>query len=206
MKEDVLEQIVDDYLRLNGYFTTHNVPFKPHTGACRLREPRGLGSIRHRHRRVPASVDERRQGHRCVMQVMAGQFQPTGQAQRDAREPAEEQPHKTAPLPRTVAAKVVKRVPRRGNESLARAHSPTASPLHCSTVRTPNTPRRCGRANHASGTTSTVARSASSPLEEMRSKVIQQANTHPAPSEIGRSAQLLKAARLQGEAGMKVSA
>lgn len=29
MKEDVLEQIVDDYLQLNGYFTIHNVRFKP---------------------------------------------------------------------------------------------------------------------------------------------------------------------------------
>lgn len=29
MKEDVLEQIVDDYLQLNGYFTVHNVRFRP---------------------------------------------------------------------------------------------------------------------------------------------------------------------------------
>jgi hypothetical protein len=29
MKEDVLEQIVDDYLQLEGYFTTHNVRFRP---------------------------------------------------------------------------------------------------------------------------------------------------------------------------------
>lgn len=29
VKEDVLEQIVDDYLQFNGYFTTHNVRFKP---------------------------------------------------------------------------------------------------------------------------------------------------------------------------------
>jgi hypothetical protein len=29
MKEDVLEQIADDYLQLKGYFTTHNVPFRP---------------------------------------------------------------------------------------------------------------------------------------------------------------------------------
>jgi hypothetical protein len=31
MKEDVLEQIVDDYLQFKGYFTTHNVRFKPRT-------------------------------------------------------------------------------------------------------------------------------------------------------------------------------
>ena len=29
MKEDVLEQVVDDYLQFNGYFTTHNVRFRP---------------------------------------------------------------------------------------------------------------------------------------------------------------------------------
>lgn len=29
MKEDVLEQIVDDYLQFKGYFTTHNLRFKP---------------------------------------------------------------------------------------------------------------------------------------------------------------------------------
>ena len=29
MKEDVLEQLVDDYLQAKGYFTTHNVKFKP---------------------------------------------------------------------------------------------------------------------------------------------------------------------------------
>ena len=29
MKEDILEQIVDDYLQFNWYFTTHNVRFKP---------------------------------------------------------------------------------------------------------------------------------------------------------------------------------
>lgn len=29
MKEDVLEQIVDDYLQFKGYFTTHNVRFRP---------------------------------------------------------------------------------------------------------------------------------------------------------------------------------
>ena len=29
MKEDILEQIVDDYLQFKGYFTTHNLRFKP---------------------------------------------------------------------------------------------------------------------------------------------------------------------------------
>lgn len=29
MKEDVLEQVVDDYLQFKGYFTIHNVRFRP---------------------------------------------------------------------------------------------------------------------------------------------------------------------------------
>lgn len=29
MKEDVLEQVVEDYLQLKGYFTRHNLKFKP---------------------------------------------------------------------------------------------------------------------------------------------------------------------------------
>jgi hypothetical protein len=29
MKEDVLEQVVDDYLMHKGYFTRHNIRFKP---------------------------------------------------------------------------------------------------------------------------------------------------------------------------------
>jgi hypothetical protein len=29
MKEDVLEQVVDDYLKFRGYFTVHNVSFRP---------------------------------------------------------------------------------------------------------------------------------------------------------------------------------
>lgn len=29
MKEDILEQVVGDYLKFKGYFTTHNVRFRP---------------------------------------------------------------------------------------------------------------------------------------------------------------------------------
>jgi hypothetical protein len=31
MKEDILEQLVDDYLKFNGFFTLHNVKFQPST-------------------------------------------------------------------------------------------------------------------------------------------------------------------------------
>lgn len=32
MKEDILEQVVDDYLQTKGYFTRHNIKFRPHKG------------------------------------------------------------------------------------------------------------------------------------------------------------------------------
>ena len=32
MKEDILEQLVDDYLQAKGYFTQHNLKFKPRKG------------------------------------------------------------------------------------------------------------------------------------------------------------------------------
>lgn len=34
MKEDVLEQVVEDYLQLKGYFTRHNLKFKPAKGSA----------------------------------------------------------------------------------------------------------------------------------------------------------------------------
>jgi hypothetical protein len=33
MKEDILEQLVDDYLQAKGYFTQHNLKFKPLAGS-----------------------------------------------------------------------------------------------------------------------------------------------------------------------------
>ncbi len=38
MKEDILEQLVDDYLQSQGYFTMHNVKFKP------MKEAKGYNS------------------------------------------------------------------------------------------------------------------------------------------------------------------
>jgi hypothetical protein len=32
MKEDILEQVVDDYLQARGYFTRHNIKFRPRKG------------------------------------------------------------------------------------------------------------------------------------------------------------------------------
>jgi hypothetical protein len=48
MKEDVLEQVVDDYLKFRGYFTIHNVSFKPSVAAADYEASKD---------RVPSDVD-----------------------------------------------------------------------------------------------------------------------------------------------------
>lgn len=48
MKEDVLEQVVDDYLQFNGYFTQHNIRFRPDPA-----HPNYVAD----HDRVPSDVD-----------------------------------------------------------------------------------------------------------------------------------------------------
>lgn len=71
MKEDVLEQIVDDYLQFKGYFTTHNVRFRP-----RPDHPEYVGDLD----RVPSDVDvvgyhPRRTGVGRVMVVTCKSYQ-----------------------------------------------------------------------------------------------------------------------------------
>src|ERR1035437_10292312 len=62
MKEDILEQLVDDYLQNEGYFTMHNVKFKPTKEAIGYESKKdsvasdidviGLNPHRRGHRRV----------------------------------------------------------------------------------------------------------------------------------------------------------
>jgi hypothetical protein len=65
VKEDVLEQVVDDYLKFRGVFTIHNVPFKP-----RLEHP----DYKPQQDSVPSDIDvlgyhPRRRGRNKVMVV-----------------------------------------------------------------------------------------------------------------------------------------
>jgi hypothetical protein len=71
VKEDVLEQIVDDYLQLQGYFTMHNVRFKP--------SPDQVGYDKRQHS-VTSEVDvlglhPNRQGHERVAVVSCKSWQ-----------------------------------------------------------------------------------------------------------------------------------
>ena len=48
MKEDILEQLVDDYLQAKGYFTQHNLKFKPGVGCVGYDAPQDC---------VPSDID-----------------------------------------------------------------------------------------------------------------------------------------------------
>lgn len=49
MKEDILEQMVDEYLQHKGYFTRHNIKFRPagdHADPTNLTEaPTGIATM-----------------------------------------------------------------------------------------------------------------------------------------------------------------
>jgi hypothetical protein len=111
MKEDVLEQVVDDYLKFKGYFTTHNVAFRP-----RSDHPQYVGS----QDSVRSDVDvvgyhPRRSGLDRVMVVSCkawqGGFDATAklaELRREKKNPKRD----LAALPRTVDSEVERGVPR----------------------------------------------------------------------------------------------
>jgi len=110
MKEDVLEQIVDDYLRMQGYFTTHNVRFNP---------PRDQDYVS-RTDSVPSDIDvvglhPRRTGTERVMAVSCKSWQ-SGFAAGHILAPAarrgeEPQAREGAAVPGALDAEVGARVP-----------------------------------------------------------------------------------------------
>ena len=78
MKEDILEQIADDYLQFKGCFTTHNVRFKPDPAHPDLRgRPRSRPIRCRRPWRFirPTPGPERAPGR--DLQVVAGRVQPS---------------------------------------------------------------------------------------------------------------------------------
>ena len=71
MKEDILEQVVDDYLQSLGYFTRHNVKFKPRSGHPKFDQKADS---------VPSDIDviglnPRRRGHAKVLVVSCKSWQ-----------------------------------------------------------------------------------------------------------------------------------
>jgi hypothetical protein len=130
MKEDVLEQIVDDYLQIQGYLTTPNVRFNP---------PRGPGYVA-QDGSVPSDVvglHPRRTGTDRVMVVSCKSWQTGLDATRVLAQLRDEAPNPKRPrgtaVPGTLVAEVVTSVPaedrginRRDNVHLLPSGSPRA--------------------------------------------------------------------------------
>lgn len=194
MKEDVLEQIVDDYLQFEGYFTIHNVRFRP-----RPDHPEYRGSDDS----VPSDVDvvgyhPQREGRSRVVVVSCKSWQggfdaaaklaelrgekknPKRATWRHFRElwvPKWSEAFRQAILERTGQSDFDYRiaVTRLKGDADAWSSDPTIA------------------ANLSGCSVGFLA------LQEMWGEMLERLTTTPAPSEIGRLAQLLKAAGLTAQ-------
>jgi hypothetical protein len=194
VKEDVLEQIVDDYLQFEGYFTVHNVRFRP-----------SEDHLEYVSRDVSVSSDvdvvgyhPAKQGRARVVVVSCKSWQGGFDA--------------TAKL---AELRGEKRNPKRATwRHFRELWVPKWSEAFREAIR-----ERTGQADFdyriavtrvkgdagAWGVDSTIAANLAGcsvgflTLEEMWATMLERLTTTPAPSEIGRLAQLLKAAGLTAE-------
>lgn len=196
MKEDVLEQIVDDYLQFSGYFTIHNVRFKPSD-----KHPKYDGNLD----RVPSDVDvvgfhPRKTGTDQVIVVSCKSWQgglnprkgltelregtgprkrPTWHSFRELWMPKWSEAFRDAIHELTGASTFTYKIAVtrfQGKDALKWAQAWSEEP----TIR--QNLRDCSVGFLT--------------LEEMWAKLLKELKQTPAPSEIGRLAQLLKAAGL----------
>ncbi|HEX2050831.1 MAG TPA: hypothetical protein VHJ34_09410 [Actinomycetota bacterium] len=191
MKEDILEQIVDDYLQHHGYFTVHNVRFKPSSD-----RPDYVAN----QDSVASDVDvvgynPLEQGMKRVWIVSCKSWQPGFDATAQLRRAlAEKKPGKRAGWQsfRELFNEKWAEAFRNRIEAITGAtefsYSIAVTSLRGETEAWTNneTIRRNLGGNPFSFLT----------LEEMWGGVIESITTTPAASEIGRLAQLLKAAKL----------
>jgi hypothetical protein len=70
MKEDILEQLVDDYLQIEGYFTRHNVKFHPKKDKRYVSKEDSVDSDIDL-----IGIDPRREGHERVLVVNCKSWQ-----------------------------------------------------------------------------------------------------------------------------------
>ena len=191
MKEDILEQIVDDYMQHRGYFTVHNVRFNPakdHPDYVSNRDS------------VASDVDvvgfnPLEEGHKRVWVVSCKSWQPGFDATAQLR-------HALAPAKPGKKAGW-QRYRELFNPKWAEAFRMKIAALTGETQFHYSIAVTSLRGNDEAWTTHpTINQSlAGNPfsfltLTEMWSGVIEATTTTPAASEIGRLAQLLKAARL----------
>lgn len=191
MKEDVLEQIVDDYLQLEGYFTTHNVRFKP--------RPDEYGYDA-RLDSVASDVDvvgfhPKRDGHERVAVVSCKAYQTGFYADRFLAQLREESPNPKRPRwmsfrelwsPKWAAAFIREIEQLTGSSQFT--YYLAVTHVRGDTSAWENEPRI---QENLRGNPLRFL-----PLADMWQRVVTTVTTTPAASEMGRLAQLLKAAGL----------
>jgi hypothetical protein len=193
MKEDVLEQIVDDYLQFEGYLTTHNVRFRPVSD-----HPDYVGD----QDRVSSDVDvvgyhPRRTGAERVMVVTCKSWQAgfnarrkLAELRRESRNPKRETWHHFRELwiPKWNQAfrRAIKELTGESTFSYRIAVTRLVGLGHAGAwARDPTIKENLGGCNFDFLT-----------LEIMWAKMLEKLKRTPAASEMGRLAQLLKAAGL----------
>ena len=190
MKEDVLEQIVDDYLQMRGYFTTHNVRFNPPKDEHYVTKDES----------VPSDIDvvglhPRRAGADRVMVVSCKSWQSGFAAARilaqlrgEAKNPKRrtELHFRELWMPRWAQGFRQKIEEITGERAFTYCLAVTRLRGDASAWIEDATIRECLGGNPLRFLT----------LQEMWGAVLRAVTTTPAPSEMGRLAQLLKAAGL----------
>jgi hypothetical protein len=195
VKEDVLEQIVDDYLQFDGYFTTQNVRFRPQPGC----EGYAVADDS-----VPSDVDvvgynPNKSGRERVVVVSCKSWQGGFDATAKLAELRGEKKNRKRATWRHFRELWIPKWSEAFREAILKLTG-----QHDFAYRIAVT-RLKGDAD-AWGKDPTIAANLKGcsvgflPLEQMWAKMLGELTTTPAPSEIGRLAQLLKAAGLTAPA------
>lgn len=190
MKEDVLEQIVDDYLQMQGYLTTHNVRFNPPKGPDYVAQDDS----------VPSDVDvvglhPRRTGTNRVMVVSCKSWQTGLDATRVLAQLRGEAPNPKRPRELQFRELWLPKWSRGFRLRIEELTGETTF-TYCLAVTRVKGDRDAWmddariRENLGGNPFRFL------PLEEMWGEVLNKVTTTPASSEVGRLAQLLKAAGL----------
>jgi hypothetical protein len=191
VKEDVLEQIVDDYLQFDGFFTTHNVRFRP-----RLDHPEYVAA----QDSFPSDVDvvgyhPNKSGPERVVVVSCKAWQGGFDANAKLAELRGEKKNRKRATWRHFRELWIPKWSEAFREVILELTGQRDFTYRIAVTRLKGDGNAWGRDR-------TIAANLSGcsvgflPLAEMWPRLLAELTTTPAPSEIGRLAQLLKAAGL----------
>jgi hypothetical protein len=199
MKEDVLEQIVDDYLQFKGYFTTHNVRFKPDAA-----HPDYIADLD----RVPSDVDvvalhPTRTGPERVLVVTCKSWQTGFNPRKKLMELRENSGPRRRPTWQHFRELWIPKWAEAFRNEIARLTGQDEFAYRIAITRFQgDSPEAWAEEWHDDPTVRTNLPGCSIgflTLEEMWTTLLTELRRTPAASEIGRLAQLLKAAGLTAE-------